>query len=182
MTQQVLIGADRDVRTVLIDFPWMERGGGQVKRGADRHYPLVPSADGPALIRSCPHWDRLADNAHAYTWVTNNFLEDGLWMLRELGFRYVTNLVWTKDRFGLGQYFRGQHELLLFGVRGDHIPTKGTWSTWLGQGELKRTHHSAKPLLVHTMIEAASPGRWLELFAREEREDWLCWGNQLEAA
>ena len=177
MTQPPLFGPARDVQTVLIDFPWMEQGGG--RRGAQNHYPLVPSKEGPALIRSCPHWDRLADDAHAYTWVTNNFLEDGLWMMRELGFRYVTNIVWTKDEMGLGQYFRGQHELLLFGVRGNHIPTNGNWSTWLGRGELKRTRHSQKPLATHTMIETASPGLHLELFAREQRDGWLTWGNEV---
>lgn len=180
--QLVLFGSTRDVGTVLMDPPWMERGGGKIKRGADRHYPLEHTADMPAIIRSCPHWDRLADNAHCYMWVTNNFLPDGLWLLGELGFRYVTNLVWTKDRVGLGQYFRGQHELLLFGVRGEHIPTRGTWSTWLAKGVLPRTRHSAKPLFVHTMVETASPGRHLELLAREERDGWITWGNELGAA
>lgn len=28
-------------RTILIDAPWPERGGGKIKRGADRHYPLM---------------------------------------------------------------------------------------------------------------------------------------------
>jgi len=173
---------DRDVRTVLMDPPWLERGGGKSKRGADRHYPLLPTPQIPGVVRSCDHWDRLCDTAHCYMWVTNNFLEDGLWLMRELGFRYITNLVWTKDKMGLGQYFRGQHELLLFGVRGETILTDGTWSTWLGRGELKRTRHSEKPLAAYTMIEAASPGKWLEIFAREPRDGWLCWGNEIEAS
>lgn len=175
--QELLFGAPRTIRTVYFDPPWMERGGGQVKRGADRHYPLVPTAELPALIRSCPHWDGLADTAHAYQWVTNNFLPDGLWLFEQLGFRYVTNLVWTKDRFGLGQYFRGQHELLLFGVRGDFMPTDGTFSTWIGQGELVRGRHSAKPTETYELIEAASPGDYLEIFARNNRPGWKSWGN-----
>jgi len=177
--QQILVGSPRDVGTVLLDPPWLERGGGKIKRGADRHYPLVPTPELPRLIRSCEHWDRLADDAHAYMWVTNNFLPDGLWLLDQLGFRYITNLVWTKDRFGLGQYFRGQHELVLFAVRGEFTPTTGTHSTWLGQRSLVRSRHSAKPPELHETIEAASPGRYLEMFARESRPDWLCWGNEI---
>lgn len=91
----------------------------------------------------------------------------------------VTNLVWTKDRWGLGQYFHGQHELCLFAVRGDHCPTEGTWSTWLGQSVLKRTEHSKKPTEIHELIEQASPGLWLEMFARQARPGWLSFGNEL---
>lgn len=149
-------------------------------------YPLVPTAELPGVIRSCEHWDRLADSAHIYMWVTNNFLADGLWLLEELGFRYVTNLVWVKQQFGIGYYFRGMHELVLFGVRGDTIFTEGTWSTVLGDGPLDHPRdergtriHSRKPEQLHQLIEQASPGAWLEIFARVPREGWLTWGNQL---
>lgn len=180
--QELLFGLPRDVGTVLMDPPWAEYGGGEIPRGAQRHYPLLKTDEMPAVIRSCPHWDRLADDGHLYMWVTNSFLEDGLWLMNALGYRYVTNLVWTKDRFGLGQYFRGQHELLLFGVRGRVVRTEGTWPTWLGQSALTRGRHSEKPEEVREMIEQASPGLWLEIFAREVRDGWIGWGNELEAA
>ena len=38
--------------------------------------------------------------------------------MEEWGFRYVTMITWAKDRFGLGQYFRGMTEHCLFGVKG----------------------------------------------------------------
>lgn len=179
----------RDIATVLMDPPWEERGGGVIKRGADRHYPLVKTADLPGVIRSCEQWDRLADSAHCYMWYTNNFLPDALWLLEQLGFRYVTQLTWAKSRIGIGQYFRGQTEHVLFGVRGEHIPTNGTWSTLLGgdiishpTDERGRVIHSRKPDHLHTLIEQASPGKWLEIFARQSRPGWETWGNQLEAA
>jgi hypothetical protein len=31
--------------TILADPPWLERGGGKIKRGADRHYPLMKTRD-----------------------------------------------------------------------------------------------------------------------------------------
>lgn len=185
---QTLFGP-RDVGTVLMDPPWLERGGGKIKRGADRHYPLVSTPELPVVIRSCDHWDRLADDAHCYMWVTNNFLTDGLWLLEQLGFRYVTNLVWVKKQFGIGYYFRGMHELVLFGVRGNTVFTEGTWTTVLGDGPIDHPRdehgkriHSRKPEQLHELIEQASPGKWLEIFAREARPGWLTWGNQLEAA
>lgn len=36
-------------KTIYADPPWMERGGGKIKRGADRHYPLMKTKDIMAL-------------------------------------------------------------------------------------------------------------------------------------
>lgn len=174
-------------RVVMMDPPWFESGGGKIKRGADRHYKLAKTKDLPAIIQSCPYWAEVDDDAHCYMWVTNSFLKEGIWLLEQLGFRYVTNLVWCKTRIGLGQYFRGQHEICLFGVRGKTSYTEGTWPTVLGGKPLEHPKdargkriHSRKPSELHEMIEAAEPGGYLELFGREEREGWTVWGNEIE--
>lgn len=171
------------IRTVMADPPWLERGAGQIKRGADRHYPLLPTIEIPIVMKSCPYWSEVAeDAAHLYLWATNNFLEDGLYVMRELGFRYITNLVWVKDRPGLGQYWRGQHELLLFGVRGegksalvrrdrDDLTTSPIYA--------RRGEHSAKPEASYERIEARSRGPYLEVFARSTRPGWTAWGNEV---
>tara|TARA_Y100001963_G_scaffold150970_1_gene233006 strand:- start:996 stop:1214 length:219 start_codon:yes stop_codon:yes gene_type:complete len=63
-------------RTLYVDPPWKEVGGGKIKRGADRHYNLMPTKDIMAMK------DRVNEimlpNSHLYLWVTNNFLLDGL--------------------------------------------------------------------------------------------------------
>lgn len=171
--------------TLLADPPWLERGGGQVKRGADRHYPLMSTA---AICKLPVH--RLADdNAHLYLWVTNNFLPDGLEVMAAWGFRYVTNLAWGKVRDGkvqqgLGQYFRGSHELLLFGVRGQ-VPYRTTAEGKRAQHPTlvlePRGEHSAKPEVFHRIIEKVSPGPYLELFARREVPGWERWGNEVQS-
>lgn len=168
-------------QTVLADPPWNETGGGKIKRGADRHYSLLKTREIPGVMRSCPHWAEVGDPAHLYLWVTNNHLPDGLWVMEQLGFRYVTNLVWTKDRFGLGQYRRGQHELLLFGVRGrgiDLVQSRSE-SSWIGERAIPRREHSRKPTETHSTIEAVSPGEYLEMFARESRDGWVSWGHEV---
>jgi N6-adenosine-specific RNA methylase IME4 len=80
-------------QTILADPPWLERGGGQIKRGADRHYQLMPTRE----IALLPVNAWAAPNAHCYLWVTNNFLEDGLVVLHAWGFRYVTKIDWFKS-------------------------------------------------------------------------------------
>jgi len=167
-------------RTVLADPPWMERGAGCIRRGADRHYPLMKTDEIIEYMRQIP----FDDNCHLYLWVTNSFLEDGLRVMRELGFRYVTNLVWVKDRYGLGQYFRGQHELCLFGVRG-HLPYKRavgpTRSRCVESTVIvaKRRRHSQKPDEIYRKIEATSYPPYLEVFARGRREGWDAWGLEV---
>ncbi len=159
---------------ILIDPPWNETGGGKIKRGADRHYPLLKTPDIVRVIRESGVF-LPADNAHLYLWVTNNFLRDGLWVMEQLGFRYVTMLTWAKDRIGLGQYFRGQTEPLLFGVRGRLPALVRTQSTLISA---PRGRHSAKPARSYEVIEAVTPGPRLEMFARSHRDGWDAWGNE----
>lgn len=170
-------------RTLTIDPPWKERGSGKCKRGADRHYKLMGKEEIAAkLIVTLD--GRVESSAHAYLWVTNNFLVDGLWVLDRIGFRYVANTVWVKDRIGIGQYFRGQHEIALFGVRGKgfdvrtearNIPSVIHAPHVLDNG--KRIH-SAKPDAFYEMVEKRSHGPYLDMFARRSREGWDVWGDE----
>jgi N6-adenosine-specific RNA methylase IME4 len=166
--------------TIYADPPWMERGGGKIKRGADRHYSLMKTKD----IAALPVKELAADNAHLYLWVTNNFLKDGLEVMEAWGFRYVTMVTWAKDRIGLGQYFRGQTEHILFGVRGK-VPYKVDENGKRQQGRTlmnaSRMEHSRKPEEFREMIEKVSYGPFLELFARRPAEGWHTWGNQVES-
>lgn len=165
--------------TILMDPPWYETGGGKIKRGADRHYRLVKTPDLPRVIIQSPEW-KPADDCHLYMWATNSHLADAIWLMGTLGFKYKTNVVWTKPgRMGLGQYFRGQHELLLFGVRGKgyNVRTDNkTISSWV---QAPRGKHSQKPSRFYDIIEARSHGPYLEMFARAERDGWTSWGDQV---
>jgi N6-adenosine-specific RNA methylase IME4 len=113
-------------------------------------------------------------------WVTNNHLKDGLKLMEALGFRYITNLVWVKNSFGLGQYFRGQHELCLFGVKGRLLGNSRNTSTVIHSD---KTRHSEKPVSIYDLIECVSPPPYLEMFAREReilgREKWVLWGDEV---
>ncbi len=164
-------------RTILADPPWNERGGGKVKRGADRHYPLLRTAEIIEVMQAQLAARDIAPDAHLYLWVTNNFLIKGIAVMGELGFRYVTNRVWAKDRFGLGYYFRGQHELLLFGVRGRGPLARTDRKNLPSVIKAPRTKHSAKPIEAYQLIEARSHGPYLEMFARQPRLGWDSWGN-----
>ncbi len=161
-------------RSIMIDPPWKEQGGGQIKRGADRHYDLMDTYDIIKAIKTSGVFTPHPKGCHLYLWVTNSFLEDGLRVMRELGFRYITNLVWAKDRFGLGQYFRQQTELCLFGVAGSETLMTSNRSTSNLIQEPKR-EHSQKPEAIYQLIEACSippPPRHV-CKVEERRLGWL---------
>lgn len=201
--QGLLVGGFEPYQTIELDPPWLERGGGRSKRGADRHYAL---ADTPTIIsvvlRSEP-FSKLADSAHAWIWVTDNFLEDGLQLMRAMGFTYVRMLVWVKVRdvaerkrarlrrrqlarrrislvrlqIGLGQYLRGSHEVCLFGTRGAAMvppPARRRPSVVFAP----RGRHSEKPAAAYAVFEAVSPGPRVSMFARASRPGWCVWGNE----
>lgn len=174
-------------RTILMDPPWAERGAGRVKRGADRHYKLMGKKRIRDTILQSGVW-LPADDCHLYCWVTNNKLPDGLWLMGELGFRYVTNVAWAKNRAGLGQYFRGKHELMLFGVRGSGYAVRTKRKDLPScipaphvRGADGKIVHSAKPPVFRDLIEARSEGPRLEMFARERRSGWTPWGHGVPA-
>ena len=73
-----IYNTDKKYSTIYADPPWMESGGGKIKRGADRHYELMKTKD----IVNLPIPFITEQNAHLYLWVTNNFLQDGLQVMK----------------------------------------------------------------------------------------------------
>jgi len=166
-------------KTIVADPPWMERGGGKIRRGADKHYPLLTTPQIIQTMATSGYWRPHPDGCHMYLWVTNNFLKDGIFVMEALGFRYITNRVWVKDRFGIGYYFRGQHEIVLFGtsLSGKAIPPKVKNMPSIFYAD--RTKHSQKPSQFYNDVELISQGPYLEMFARCPREGWTTWGNEV---
>ena len=169
--------------TIMADPPWYQRGGGKSKRGADRHYDILKEHEIKKVMSEMLAGN-VAENAHMYMWVANNHLPEGLRIIDHLGFRYITNLVWAKTSFGLGRYFRGQHEICLFATKGRGFSVRtqaNNCPTLLDSGLIKPTRHSAKPSEIYDLIESRSEGPFLELFARSSRPGWDCLGNEAPA-
>ncbi|ODU40325.1 MAG: S-adenosylmethionine-binding protein [Thiobacillus sp. SCN 63-374] len=124
--------------------------------------------------------------SHLYLWVPNALLPEGLEVMRAWGFTYKTNLIWHKvrkdgepDGRGVGFYFRNTTEVVLFGVRGA-MRTLQPGRTQVNIVKSMKQEHSRKPDRFYDLIEACSPGPYLELFARGARPGWQVWGNQAE--
>jgi N6-adenosine-specific RNA methylase IME4 len=173
-------------KTVLADPPW--RFTNRTGKVAPEHRRL-DRYDTMTLEDICELGvgEVAADNAHLYLWVPNALLPDGLRVMEAWGFRYVSNLVWAKRRAdggpdgrGVGFYFRNVTELILFGVRGS-MRTLAPGRSQVNMIESRKREHSRKPDEQYGLIEACSPGPYLELFARHPREGWQVWGNEADA-
>ncbi|MDP8205738.1 MAG: MT-A70 family methyltransferase [Candidatus Electryonea clarkiae] len=126
------------------------------------------------------------EKSHLYLWVPNALLAEGMEVLRQWGFTYKSNLIWHKvrkdggpDGRGVGFYFRNTTEMILFGVRGK-LRTLAPGRSQVNIIRTQKREHSRKPDELYEIIEECSPGPYLELFARGQREGWSQWGNEVE--
>ena len=170
-------------RTIVADPPWRydttrgittrTRGDGTYAPEAAHNYPTMTAAEVAAL----PVRDWLADDAHLYLWVTNPMLPVAFPIVEAWGFRYTTLLTWRKlGTLGMGYYFRGDTEHVIFGVRGKApIPADRRARNWFAA---PKTGHSRKPDAFYEMVERVSPEPRLEMFARRRRYGWDVWGNE----
>jgi N6-adenosine-specific RNA methylase IME4 len=159
--------------TIYADPPW-PYDNQATRASTDNHYETM-SVD---AICELPVGQLAADQSHLHLWTTNAFLFEGKTVLEAWGFEYKTNFAWVKPHMGIGNCWRGAHELLLLGVRGNLVFADRSLRSW---GEFPRTGHSAKPQGVRRLIERASPGPRLELFGRHPAAGWVVWGDQIPA-
>lgn len=140
-------------------------------------------------IKAMPVSEIAANKSHLYLWVPNALLPEGLEVMKAWGFEYKGNIVWEKvrkdgmpDGRGVGFYFRNVTELLLFGIKGDNNRTLAPARSQVNLIRTMKREHSRKPDEIIPIIEACSPGPFIELFARGDREGWVMWGNQADAS
>jgi N6-adenosine-specific RNA methylase IME4 len=170
-------------KTVYADPPWQfQNRTGKVApehRRLDRYSTMTLDT-----IKALPVADHVAKDAHLYLWVPNALLPDGLDVMRAWGFRYVSNIIWAKrrkdggpDGRGVGFYFRNVTEILLFGVRGS-MRTLSPARSQVNMVETRKREHSRKPDEFYPLIEACSPGPYLEMFARRPQPGWSAYGDE----
>lgn len=102
---------------------------------------------------------------------------DGLHLMSGWGFAYKTMLTWAKPQIGMGRYLRNTTEHVLFGVRG-RLPAEGPKNI-PSHVLAPRGKHSRKPDEAYDVIRTISPAPRIDLFAREEREGFDVWGNEV---
>jgi len=171
-------------RTIVADPPW-EIGAlpniripqGVIHDGRPDPMPYAcMSLDDLAAL---PVRDLAERRAHLYLWTINSYLEDAYEIARLWGFKPTTLLVWAKTPLGSGApggTWSSNTEYILFCRRGLLATTASYDTRWFNWP--RTTVHSKKPEAFLDMVEATSPGPYLEMFARRQRLGWDTWGNE----
>jgi len=175
----------RKYGTILADPPWQFNN--RTGKVAPEHKRLNRYATlSLRQIRELPVATIAERESHLYLWVPNALLPEGLRVMEAWGFKYKTNIVWHKvrkdggpDGRGVGFYFRNTTEMVLFGIRG-RLRTLAPGRRQVNVIRSRKREHSRKPDELYKIIEACSPGPYMELFARGEKAGWDQWGNEVE--
>ena len=172
---------DKKYNIIYADPPWKYKRDGN--HSAASVYDVMDLQDIKNL-----DVDSITDTeAHLYLWVTNPFIQEGLDVCKSWGFEYKTILTWVKTYkdgtpiMGMGYYFRGCTEHIIFGVKGKMKCLNKTTKNMFVEVNPKK--HSQKPKQVKDMIVSCSGDLpRIELFARNIGlfpNGWDHWGDEV---
>lgn len=124
-----------------------------------------------------------SEKHNIFIWTIDKYLHETEQMMKELGYMLHARLIWDKEN-GVAPAFtvRFSHEYLLWFYKKGSIlmpceRVRGKYTTVLREPSTK---HSRKPVCAYEMIESMFPdANKLELFARNYRNGWDCWGNEI---
>jgi site-specific DNA-methyltransferase (adenine-specific) len=169
---------------IYADPPW--KYNRNVGEGiASEEYPTMDMVD----IRNYLKQNKIIpkENSILFLWVTFPMLEEGLELIRNWGFEYKTcGFNWIKLEkngkpfFGIGHYTKSNSELCLIGVRGKGLRILDNTISQVIM--TPKDKHSKKPDIIPKLITRLVGDRKLkaELFARNKREGWDVYGNEVK--
>lgn len=175
---------DKKFGLAIEDFEWHHAAWSEAtgsEKSPSMHYETAVDAQTPEAIvaRCAERFACLADDCIILKWTTIPHLAIAIKVLELQGFRYVSQLVWNKERAGdargPGYWVTGEHEIVLIGVRGNVVPPatahfRSNFSAPVGA-------HSEKPDNVHEFAEYHWPNvPKVEFNARRRRPGWKAWG------
>jgi N6-adenosine-specific RNA methylase IME4 len=179
--RQVKIKAEPTLRAasdtheiILADPPWRYDFSETQVREIENQY---PTADVEEIIADSPL--SAAEDSILFLWATAPKLREALQVMSGWGFEYKSHAIWDKQKIGMGYWFRGRHELLLVGTKGNPpmVPEAARVASIFAE---PRGTHSEKPECVYSWIEAAFPfASKLEMYCRSVRPGWDAWGNEI---
>jgi len=123
------------------------------------------------------------DSETLFLWTIDKFLFEAQTMAEELGYKLHARIIWDKEN-GIAPAFtiRYSHEYLLWFYKTPmNKIDKGMMGKFTTVIREKSTKHSKKPIKAYELIESLYPNlNKIELFARNRREGWDAWGNEIK--
>jgi N6-adenosine-specific RNA methylase IME4 len=173
---------DKCYSLILADPPWKQTKGGsrdsRPNQGQELDYETLSLAEISKHLTDV--W--CTDQSTLFLWTIDKFLFEAETLATELGYKRHARIIWDKEN-GVAPCFslRYSHEYLLWMYKGRFQPVtenaKGVYTTVIRE---RSTKHSVKPLAAYELIEALYPTACkIELYARQRREGWDAWGNEV---
>lgn len=166
---------------IYADPPWRYRDR-KCNGACEHHYGTMTLEE----IKNLPIKELCEKDCVLFLWTTYPMLKDAMELMEAWGFKYKTiAFQWIKlnkkgkgNFFGLGRWTRGNTEPCLLAVKGKPQRESNSISQLI---EEPLRAHSQKPDSTRDKIKLlmGAGSRCLELFAREEVENWDCWGNEV---
>ena len=178
---------DSKYQIIYTDPPWQQSKGGKKRArpnssGGKLDYPTMNLQEIKELHKYIA--ENLCEEKHnVFMWTINKYLVEAQKFMEELGYTLHARIVWNKTT-GMAPAFtlRFQTEYLLWFYKKGNIlmpreKTRGKYGDIMTESVKK---HSQKPLCAYEMLEDMFPSaKKLELFARNTRNKWDCFGNEV---
>lgn len=172
---------------IYTDPPWKQSKGGKKSArpkssGKELDYQTMDLQDIIELHQEV--FDKLTNTKHnVFMWTIDKYLRQTEDFMKDLGYSLHARIIWDKVT-GIPAAFtvRYAHEYLLWFYKKGNIikPRKEVQGVYSDVMREQVTKHSKKPECAYAMLEDMFPNtNKLELFAREERDGWDSFGNEL---
>jgi N6-adenosine-specific RNA methylase IME4 len=165
-------------KTILADPPWNigEMRMKKARPNAKLPYPKMKTKD----ICNLKVNELADDDCNLFLWTTHTFLPDALEVMRAWGFKYHCLITWDKTNGIPCWGFKRNTEFILYGYKGKiTVNQRGKFIHTIYTEKL--TTHSKKPKIIYEVLENNTPEPRLEMFARDKRNGWDVWGNEVES-
>jgi site-specific DNA-methyltransferase (adenine-specific) len=170
---------NKKYQVIYADPPWSyknKKTGGSMNSGSESKYPVMTLEEIKNMKIPSD------DNSVLFLWATVPLLPEALEVMRAWGFKYKTMITWRKIMsLGMGYWWRGQTEHLLFGIKGKIKAFRVQEPNFI---QCKVEKHSQKPDVFRQLIERSIVGmeksNKLELFARKKIDGWDVFGDEVD--
>lgn len=180
-----IFNTENKYEIILADPPWKYGSkGARSGQFGDLDYDNMTTED----IAALPVKDLASENCALEMWFTASFVEDAIKVCKSWGFKVVRiDAVWNKKKKSgkphavCGPWGMSDCEFILLGSKGKACSMQqGKRNMYTGHDVEYPEFHSRKPEYFHELIEKRFGERsMIDLFAREHRDGWDCWGNEV---
>ncbi|MGL5281059.1 MAG: MT-A70 family methyltransferase [Plesiomonas shigelloides] len=179
-----IYNTDKKYNLITADPAWQYGSGGpRGGRFGKLDYSTMSTDDICALPVS-----ELADKDCALElWFTASFVEDAIKVCKAWGFKVVRiDIVWEKLKesgarhAAVGPWGMSDAEFVLLGTKGKACSMQKVRNQYMIQKGVYTGKHSEKPEEILKLFDTRfGDVPRIELFAREHRDGWDCWGNEV---